>query len=94
MVSSREPGDIVEGIVVGQHDDGLLVDIGGRSGAILPLGEIPRTEILGPGATVLAHVLRVKSSPGDEQEERVGEEINALFKLARETGDYRAEQFM
>jgi len=29
-----------------------------------------------------------------EQEKRVGEEINALFKLARDTGDYRAEQFM
>jgi bacterioferritin B len=29
-----------------------------------------------------------------EQEERVGEEINALFKLARDAGDYRAEQFM
>src|SRR5215210_597791 len=29
-----------------------------------------------------------------EQEQRVGEEINALFKLARDTGDYRAEQFM
>jgi ferritin len=29
-----------------------------------------------------------------EQERRVGDEINALFKLAREGGDYRAEQFM
>jgi bacterioferritin B len=29
-----------------------------------------------------------------EQEERVGEEINALFELARNNGDYRAEQFM
>jgi ferritin len=29
-----------------------------------------------------------------EQERRVGDEINALFKLAREAGDYRAEQFM
>jgi ferritin len=29
-----------------------------------------------------------------EQEERVGEEINALFKLARDNGEYRAEQFM
>ncbi len=29
-----------------------------------------------------------------EQEQRVGEEINALFKLARETSDFRAEQFM
>ena len=29
-----------------------------------------------------------------EQERRVGEEINALFKLARETDDFRAEQFM
>jgi ferritin len=29
-----------------------------------------------------------------EQEERVGEEINALFKLARDTDEYRAEQFM
>ena len=29
-----------------------------------------------------------------EQEERVGQEINALFKLARENGEYRAEQFM
>jgi len=29
-----------------------------------------------------------------EQEERVGEEINALFKLARDNGDYQAEQFM
>ena len=25
---------------------------------------------------------------------RVGEEINELFRLARETNDYRAEQFM
>jgi bacterioferritin B len=29
-----------------------------------------------------------------EQEQRVAEEINALFKLARDTGEYRAEQFM
>jgi ferritin len=29
-----------------------------------------------------------------QQEQRVGEEINALFKIARDTGDYRAEQFM
>jgi ferritin len=29
-----------------------------------------------------------------EQERRVGEEINALFKLARDTGEFRAEQFM
>jgi bacterioferritin B len=29
-----------------------------------------------------------------EQERRVGEEINALFKLARENDEYRAEQFM
>jgi len=29
-----------------------------------------------------------------EQEQRVGEEIYALFKLARDNGDYRAEQFM
>src|SRR5918996_2410599 len=29
-----------------------------------------------------------------EQEQRVGEEIYALFELARETKDYRAEQFM
>jgi ferritin len=29
-----------------------------------------------------------------EQEKRVGEEINALFKLARETSEFRAEQFM
>jgi bacterioferritin B len=29
-----------------------------------------------------------------EQERRVGEEINALFKLARETSEFRAEQFM
>jgi ferritin len=29
-----------------------------------------------------------------EQERRVGEEINALFKLAREAGEFRAEQFM
>jgi ferritin len=29
-----------------------------------------------------------------EQEKRVGEEINALFKLARDAGEFRAEQFM
>jgi len=29
-----------------------------------------------------------------EQERRVGEEIRALFKLARDKGDFRAEQFM
>ena len=29
-----------------------------------------------------------------EQEKRVGEEIYALFELARETRDYRGEQFM
>ena len=29
-----------------------------------------------------------------EQEERVGEEIYRLFELARETKDYRAEQFI
>src|SRR3954464_14970036 len=29
-----------------------------------------------------------------EQEKRVSDEINALFKLAREAGDFRAEQFL
>jgi bacterioferritin B len=29
-----------------------------------------------------------------DQEKRVGKEINALFELARNTRDYRAEQFM
>ncbi len=29
-----------------------------------------------------------------EQEKRVSEEINDLFKLARESGDFRAEQFL
>ena len=29
-----------------------------------------------------------------EQERRVGEEINALFQLARESNEFRAEQFM
>ena len=29
-----------------------------------------------------------------EQEQRVGREINALFELARNSGDYRGEQFM
>jgi bacterioferritin B len=29
-----------------------------------------------------------------DQEHRVTEEINALFKLARDTGDFQAEQFM
>jgi bacterioferritin B len=29
-----------------------------------------------------------------EQEQRVGKEINDLFKLARDAGDYKAEQFM
>ena len=29
-----------------------------------------------------------------EQEQRVWEEINELFKLARDNGDYKAEQFM
>ena len=29
-----------------------------------------------------------------DQEKRVTDEINALFKLARETGDFQAEQFM
>jgi bacterioferritin B len=29
-----------------------------------------------------------------EQEQRVAAEINELFKLARDTGDYKAEQFM
>jgi ferritin len=29
-----------------------------------------------------------------EQEQRVGEEINELFKIAREAQDYKAEQFM
>jgi ferritin len=29
-----------------------------------------------------------------EQEKRVSDEINALFKLARDAGDYRAEQFL
>ena len=29
-----------------------------------------------------------------EQEKRVTDEINALFKLARDTGDYQGEQFL
>ncbi len=71
MLDGRKPGEIVEGIVVGLNDDGLLVDIGARSEALLPLSEVPRTEVLGTGATVLAHVMRVDVGPGEDQEGRV-----------------------
>ena len=58
MLGAHTPGAIVEGTVVGVNDDGFLVDLGGGAAALLPFREVPRTEVLGAGATVLAHVLR------------------------------------
>ncbi len=37
---------------------------------------------------------RARSRMALEQEKRVSDEINALFKLARESGDFPAEQFL
>jgi ribosomal protein S1 len=51
------PGEVVEGIVVGVDDDGLLVNVGAEVEAVLPLGEVPQSEVLRPGTTVLAHVI-------------------------------------
>ena len=54
--------------------------------------EVRIPDITGVQTTFEDDVAPVRASL--EQEKRVGEEIYSLFELARETKDYRAEQFM
>jgi small subunit ribosomal protein S1 len=59
-------GEIVEGVVVSADRDGFLVDIGVKSEAVMPLSEVPQSEVPSVGETVLAYVLA-----GEDQEGRV-----------------------
>ena len=56
-------GEVVEGVVVSADRDEFLVDIGAKSEAVVPLGEVPQTEVPSVGETVLAFVL----SPEDQE---------------------------
>ena len=47
-------GEVVEGVVVSADRDEFLVDIGAKSEAVVPLGEVPQTEVPSVGETVLA----------------------------------------
>ncbi|MCC6174800.1 MAG: 30S ribosomal protein S1 [Chloroflexi bacterium] len=71
-------GDVVEGVVVSTDRDEFLVDIGAKSEAVVPLGEVPQTEVPSVGETVLAYVLS-----GEDQEGRV---VLSLTRARSERG--------
>jgi small subunit ribosomal protein S1 len=62
-------GDIVDGVIVRMDRDEVLVDIGAKSEAVVPLHEIPRSFTEGPealrvGSEVLAYVLQGEDAEG------------------------------
>src|SRR6476660_5696554 len=62
-------GDVVDGVVVRVDRDEVLVDIGAKSEAVVPLHEIPRSFNEGPealhvGSEVLAYVLQGEDAEG------------------------------
>jgi len=57
-------GEVVEGVVVSADRDEFLVDIGAKSEAVVPLGEVPQTEVPSVGETVLAYVLSSEDQEG------------------------------
>lgn len=57
-------GEVVEGVVVSADRDEFLVDIGAKSEAVVPLGEVPQTEVPRVGETVLAYVLSSEDQEG------------------------------
>ncbi|MGQ9573321.1 MAG: 30S ribosomal protein S1 [Dehalococcoidia bacterium] len=62
-------GDIIEGVVVGRDRDGILVDIGAKSEAIIPPYEMQSlrpegTAALEPGGKVLVFVLQPETPEG------------------------------
>jgi len=57
-------GEVVEGVVVSTDRDEFLVDIGAKSEAVVPLGEVPQTEVPSVGETVLAYVLSSEDQEG------------------------------
>ena len=57
-------GEVVEGVVVRTDRDEFLVDIGAKSEAVVPLGEVPQTEVPTVGETVLAYVLSSEDQEG------------------------------
>jgi small subunit ribosomal protein S1 len=62
-------GDVVDGVVVRVDRDEVLVDIGAKSEAVVPLHEIPRSFLTGEdplrvGSEVLAYVLQPEDSEG------------------------------
>jgi small subunit ribosomal protein S1 len=71
-------GEVVEGVVVSTDRDEYLVDIGAKSEAVVPIGEIPQTEQPSVGETVLAYVLA-----GEDQEGRV---VLSLTRARAERG--------
>jgi small subunit ribosomal protein S1 len=76
-------GDVVEGVIVRMDRDEMLVDIGAKSEAVVPLHEIPRGMMDGPdrlrvGSDVLAYVLQ-----GEDQEGRV---VLSLTRAQAERG--------
>jgi len=71
-------GEVVEGVVVSADRDEFLVDIGAKSEAVVPLGEVPQSEVPSVGETVLAYVLA-----GEDQEGRV---VLSLTRARAERG--------
>lgn len=62
-------GDVVDGVIVRMDRDEVLVDIGAKSEAVVPLHEIPRSMSQGPealhvGSDVLAYVLQPEDPEG------------------------------
>src|SRR5438046_6743703 len=71
-------GEVVEGVVVSADRDEFLVDIGAKSEAVVPLSEVPQSEVPSVGETVLAYVLS-----GEDQEGRV---VLSLTRARAERG--------
>jgi small subunit ribosomal protein S1 len=62
-------GDVVDGVIVRMDREEVLVDIGAKSEAVVPLHEIPRSMTEGPdavrvGSEVLAYVLQPEDQEG------------------------------
>jgi len=76
-------GDVVDGVVVRMDREEILVDIGAKSEAVVPLHEIPRSfmegdDALHVGSEVLAYVL--------QQEDTEGRVVLSLSRAVAERG--------
>ncbi len=60
-----EPGQIVKGVVVAENEDGLLVDVGGKSEGLIPTYEfVDRSEMPAQGEEIEVAVVRIAEDDG------------------------------